>query len=311
MESTRTVTEYRSGASRSTVPPVWVPDSEPVDHSNSNNGTVSPPRNNNHSSVSNNSITLNTTVNLPPPLTAIPGHPDMNKSLCQRYNETVDSVDWDSNYGFDQSPDECEPELQDTLNNIPADDIEAGIEYVTVHHVFQFLTSHAVGRFILAGVSCFASAATWRLLILVTTHLPIPPQYKVSLLRALDWPKKFTMSLLRSTSAVARGVLIGRRRAVSLELVRPMQIQQADAGLIMRGVEKPPQQQGPQLRRSLSAVLEEEETRSGRSAAQSPLPVSVFNNFKISVKDNFSTRGKSLLCYAYYIYLRCLRNSHG
>lgn len=312
VQSTRTVSTRRPGSSGSTVPPTWDPESEPVDYSSSKNDTVFPPgndnnrtgfspRSDNNATISNRSIIFNTNVNLPPPLTAIPGHPDMNNSLCQKYNETVDSVDWDSNHGFDQTPDDCEAELQDIINNIPASDVEAGIEYSTVHHFFQFMTSHAVGRLILAGVSCFASAATWRLLILVATNLPLPPQYKVSLLRSLDWPQRFTMSLLRSTSAVARGILIGRRRTVSLNPIQPMQ--QADAGLIMRGNGGSPRQvvspqvryssgsdnqpgasganhrgqdcprQGPYPRRSLAVVLEEEEKWAERNAAQSPPPV--------------------------------------
>ena len=169
-ESTRTVTEYRSGPSRSTVPPIWAPDSEPVDYSNSRNDTGPSPNRTDGSPISNNSTVYAPNFSLPPPLTTVPGHPDLDKSLCRKYNETVESVDWGLNHGYDQTLDECEGEFQDVLNNIPIEDVEAGIEYITVHHVFTFMTSHAVGRFILAGVSCFASAATWRLLILVATH---------------------------------------------------------------------------------------------------------------------------------------------
>lgn len=305
-EMVRNISDRPTRPASSTVPPVWAPDSEPVDYSNSNNDTVAPTMYNNRTPSVINTTVLFNTVHLPPPLVAVPDHPDLNNSLCTRFNETVAAVDWANNSGYDQSADRCEPELQDVVNNIPPGDVEAGIEYETVRHVFQFLTANAVGRFILAGASCFVSAATWRLLILVAAHLPIPPQHKASLLRALEWPKRFTASLMRSTAAVARGVMIGRRRAVSLEQVRPYL--QADAGLIVRGREQQPQlaraptvqpggaatgdrghegasgvgqsyrvsqRQMPFPRRSLETVMEAGEEWGERNVAQSPPPVSL------------------------------------
>jgi hypothetical protein len=310
--TTRTITTRRADHTSSTVPPVWASHDEPVDYSTPRNDTVPRPIFNHNSSVSNNSVNFETNINMPPPLMEVQDHPDLNRTLCQRYNDTVKAVDWKNNHGYDQAAGDCEEELLDVLTNIPEEDIEAGVEYITVHDVFFFMTGHPVGRLILAGVSCFISAATWRLLVLAATHLPLPQQHKVSLLRALDWPRKFTASLLRSTSAVARGVLIGRRRSVSggpTELVAP--IRQADAGLIVRGVSQPsstekslvspgrdlqsPRVGAPYLRRSSEAALEPKGEWADRNLAQSPLPVRILKilvrgkrmglKIKIIVKD--------------------------
>ncbi len=231
-EVTRTISERRSRPPSSTVPPVWPSTDVPMGDSNLPNDTRPRPIFQTRYEPPREDVSPNPNIIFPPILREVPNHPDLNVSLCNTFNATVQAVDWRQNNGYDQVPEDCEEELADIINNIPKSDIDEGVDYISVQHVFHFLTSNAVGRFILAGASCFVSAATWRLLILVATHLPIPNPHKMSLLRALNWPTKFTASLLRSTSAVARGILIGRRRSISLAPIQPLN--QENAGLMVR-----------------------------------------------------------------------------
>jgi hypothetical protein len=126
-ETTRTMSTRRAGPTSSTMPPVWASNDDPVDYSTPKNDTVPLTSFNNQTSFSNNSVKFETNVNLPPPLTEVPDHPDLNSTLCEKFNETVKSVDWENNHGYDQTAADCEEELRDVLNNIPIDDIEAGV----------------------------------------------------------------------------------------------------------------------------------------------------------------------------------------
>jgi hypothetical protein len=112
--------------------------------------------------------------------------------MCDDLNATIINTDWNRQGGFDGAEWVSNSTLRDGLPGI-----EETLYYSGLQRAGHFLECHPVGRCLVAVIGLCVGAATVKFVIYFVAHLPIPSNYRDSLVWLLDLPFQLLAGFFR------------------------------------------------------------------------------------------------------------------